>query len=115
MFIFQLLEDMIAARNDDPDIYKIQPIGKHYTLRWAQEDLLVSISILIGINFYFNWHKNSILIGITFWKTATEWCDFKLVLLYTSTEELLIDDELHIIYDHAFFCVCDFKVKESYS
>ncbi|XP_018010583.1 transcriptional adapter 3 isoform X2 [Hyalella azteca] len=34
------LEDLIAAHNDDPDVYKIQALGKHYTLRWAQEDLV---------------------------------------------------------------------------
>lgn len=36
----KMLEDLISAHNDDPDIYKIQPLGKHYTLRWAQEDIL---------------------------------------------------------------------------
>ncbi|KAF2353136.1 Histone acetyltransferases subunit 3 [Trinorchestia longiramus] len=34
------LEDLIASHNDDPDIYKTQALGKHYTLRWAQEDFM---------------------------------------------------------------------------
>uniref|UniRef100_A0A2P2I1R2 Transcriptional adapter 3-like n=1 Tax=Hirondellea gigas TaxID=1518452 RepID=A0A2P2I1R2_9CRUS len=36
----KMLEELIASHNDDPDVYKVQPLGKHYTLRWAQEDLM---------------------------------------------------------------------------
>lgn len=38
---FQMLEDLINAPNDDSDYYKTPPLGRHYTLRWAQEDLQV--------------------------------------------------------------------------
>ena len=48
-YLLQLLEDMIAAHNDDPDIYKVQPLGKHYALRWAQEDLLVRLVLVINM------------------------------------------------------------------
>ncbi|XP_050734643.1 transcriptional adapter 3-B-like isoform X2 [Eriocheir sinensis] len=35
----KMLEDLINAPNDDSDYYKTPPLGRHYTLRWAQEDL----------------------------------------------------------------------------
>ncbi|XP_064102450.1 transcriptional adapter 3-like isoform X1 [Macrobrachium nipponense] len=35
----KMLEDLINNPNDDSDYYKIPPLGRHYTLRWAQEDL----------------------------------------------------------------------------
>lgn len=39
LFSFKMLEDLINAPNDDSDYYKTPPLGRHYTLRWAQEDL----------------------------------------------------------------------------
>jgi len=36
----KVLEDLISSPiNDDSDYFKIPPLGRHYTLRWAQEDL----------------------------------------------------------------------------
>ncbi|XP_063614837.1 transcriptional adapter 3-B-like isoform X1 [Penaeus indicus] len=35
----KMLEDLINNPNDDSDYYKTPPLGRHYTLRWAQEDL----------------------------------------------------------------------------
>ncbi|XP_071552940.1 transcriptional adapter 3-B isoform X2 [Panulirus ornatus] len=35
----KMLEDLINSPNDDSDYYKTPPLGRHYTLRWAQEDL----------------------------------------------------------------------------
>ncbi|XP_075230399.1 transcriptional adaptor 3 isoform X2 [Lycorma delicatula] len=33
------LEDLIASCEKDAEMMKIPPLGKHYTLRWAEEDL----------------------------------------------------------------------------
>lgn len=41
-----MLEDLINAPNDDSDYYKTPPLGRHYTLRWAQEDLQVQYCCL---------------------------------------------------------------------
>lgn len=30
---------MIAAHNEDEEYFKITPLGRHYTLRWAEDDL----------------------------------------------------------------------------
>ncbi|KAK7018684.1 transcriptional adaptor 3 [Halocaridina rubra] len=35
----KMLEELINNANDDSDYIKIPPLGRHYTLRWAQEDL----------------------------------------------------------------------------
>lgn len=45
--IEQMLEDLINNPNDDSDYYKTPPLGRHYTLRWAQEDLQVSILMTV--------------------------------------------------------------------
>ena len=42
-----MLEDLINAPNDDSDYYKTPPLGRHYTLRWAQEDLQVNFLFYI--------------------------------------------------------------------
>lgn len=42
-----MLEDLINAPNDDSDYYKTPPLGRHYTLRWAQEDLQVCPSFCV--------------------------------------------------------------------
>ncbi|XP_067124804.1 transcriptional adapter 3 [Centruroides vittatus] len=36
----KVLEDLIKSHDDDADYYKIPALGKHYSLKWAQEDLL---------------------------------------------------------------------------
>lgn len=33
------LEDLLKTPDDEADYYKIPPLGKHYSQRWAQEDL----------------------------------------------------------------------------
>ncbi|XP_069950032.1 transcriptional adapter 3-B isoform X3 [Cherax quadricarinatus] len=35
----KMLEDMINSPSEDSDYFKTPPLGRHYTLRWAQEDL----------------------------------------------------------------------------
>lgn len=41
LFVCQMLEEFVNVPGDDSDYYKIPPLGRHYTLRWAQEDLQV--------------------------------------------------------------------------
>ena len=36
---YQLIEDLIAGYNDDEEYLKIPPLGRHYTRRWAEDDL----------------------------------------------------------------------------
>ncbi|KAB7500211.1 Transcriptional adapter 3 [Armadillidium nasatum] len=38
--LLQMLEELLNSQNDDAEYMKIPPLGRHYTLRWAQEDLL---------------------------------------------------------------------------
>ncbi|XP_073448082.1 transcriptional adapter 3 isoform X2 [Aquarana catesbeiana] len=35
----KVLEDLLKTPDDEADYYKIPPLGKHYSQRWAQEDL----------------------------------------------------------------------------
>ncbi|KAK3864340.1 hypothetical protein Pcinc_017059 [Petrolisthes cinctipes] len=35
----KMLEELVNVPGDDSDYYKTPPLGRHYTLRWAQEDL----------------------------------------------------------------------------
>lgn len=36
----KLLEELLKSHEDDADYYKIPPLGRHYSEKWAQEDLL---------------------------------------------------------------------------
>ncbi|XP_064635509.1 transcriptional adapter 3-B-like [Lineus longissimus] len=36
----KVLEDILKSREDDSEFYKIPPLGKHYSQKWAQEDLM---------------------------------------------------------------------------
>nr|XP_006631132.1 PREDICTED: transcriptional adapter 3 [Lepisosteus oculatus]XP_015203603.1 PREDICTED: transcriptional adapter 3 [Lepisosteus oculatus] len=36
----RVLEDLLKAPEDEPEYYKVPALGKHYSQRWAQEDLL---------------------------------------------------------------------------
>ena len=33
------MEDLISSHHDDEEYLKIPPLGRHYTLRWAEDDL----------------------------------------------------------------------------
>ena len=39
-FIIQTLEELINGHNDDDEFLKIPPLGRHYSLRWAEDDLM---------------------------------------------------------------------------
>ena len=39
-----MIEELITNHNEDSEYFKIPPLGRHYTLRWAQEDLQVSMT-----------------------------------------------------------------------
>ncbi len=34
------MEELISTHNDDEEYLKIPPLGRHYTHRWAEDDLL---------------------------------------------------------------------------
>lgn len=36
----QYIQDLIGSFEKEVEIQKIPPIGRHYTLRWAEEDLM---------------------------------------------------------------------------
>lgn len=36
----KVLEEVLSSMKDDADFFKIPPLGKHYSERWAQEDIL---------------------------------------------------------------------------
>lgn len=38
-WITQFVEELIAAHHDDEEYLKIPPLGRHYSLRWAEDDL----------------------------------------------------------------------------
>ena len=43
----QMLEDFLNNQTDESEYMKVPPLSKHYTLRWAQEDLMVSSAITV--------------------------------------------------------------------
>lgn len=36
----QVLEDILRSHEDDADYQKVPSLGKHYSIKWAQEDML---------------------------------------------------------------------------
>ena len=36
----QVLEDIMRSHEDDVEFYKVPPVGKHYSEKWAHEDML---------------------------------------------------------------------------
>ncbi len=36
----KVLEDLMKSHEDEGDFYKIPPLGKHYSQKWAHEDML---------------------------------------------------------------------------
>ena len=36
----KILEDLLCSHENDDDYFRIPPLGKHYTEKWAEEDLL---------------------------------------------------------------------------
>ena len=40
LFCLQVLEDIMRSHEDDVEFYKVPPVGKHYSEKWAHEDML---------------------------------------------------------------------------
>lgn len=36
----KILEDLLRSHENDDDYFRIPPLGKHYSEKWADEDLL---------------------------------------------------------------------------